>query len=86
MTAQLEQYLREWVARGSAVETSKVIKGRQVAPVPDGLYATVTMIDAFQKGLPIGAGNDAVIAQFTATASIQWYGPRALDTAAAFSV
>ena len=94
-TRTLERMVRAHVAVGSGLETRRVIAGNIGRPSPDGLYATVLLINQAIQGIPstrfaLSDASGLLDAPTQATVrdrySVQWFRAGARDAARRFSV
>ena len=89
----LERSIRAFVSRGSGLPQSQVIQGRTTAKAPDGLYASVTMIDEMPMGYQghqqrIGETESFTISTqlYNTTFDVQFYRDGAIDAANRFAM
>ncbi len=92
MNINLERRLRTYVAKGSGIDTTLVIPGNESAPLPSGLFASVTLItdstagQASEHYFDADDGQVGVSVQAThfATYSVQFYRSGAQSAAERF--
>ena len=98
-TQDLERSIRAYVAAGSGLASSQVIPGYADGPAPNGLYASVLLINEAIQGIPgtifnlseSGQGLKAPVratvrATVRASYSVQWFREGSRDAARRFSV
>ena len=94
-TQDLERSIRAYVAAGSGLASSQVIPGYTDGPAPNGLYASVLLINEAIQGIPgtifnlseSGQGLKAPVrATVRASYSVQWFREGSRDAARRFSV
>lgn len=91
-TASLERSVREWVAKGSELDSKFVIPGRTDGPSPKDPYATCLLVSARADGHAWVRQNDDVpdeqdtFMSYTISYSLQWFRRQAVDRAHAFRI
>ena len=95
-TYDLEDSVRSFVARGSGIDSGKMIPGNSSGPAPNRrLYATLLLIDHAVQGVPRSRlthvpDTDEIDVLTTSTIrdrySVQWYREGAMDAARRFSI
>ena len=87
MPQEIDRIVRGFIATGSGLESSRVIRGNSPGPRWQGTYASVLFLRRSRNGYPIFQQDGEATAQlqyYTATYSVQWYRKGADDAAFTF--